>query len=60
MAARASRLENQDAIDAAIVSMLADPEEVLTCKHIVVLGNQLLVKLSHIRVKEIRKLMSRP
>ncbi|CAA3020605.1 plasma membrane ATPase 1 [Olea europaea subsp. europaea] len=27
MAARASRLENQDAIDAAIVSMLADPQE---------------------------------
>ncbi|GLT51569.1 hypothetical protein SLA2020_249700 [Shorea laevis] len=27
MAARASRLENQDAIDAAIVSMLADPTE---------------------------------
>lgn len=29
MAARASRLENQDAIDAAIVSMLADPKEVM-------------------------------
>lgn len=29
MAARASRLENQDAIDAAIVSMLGDPKEVL-------------------------------
>lgn len=29
MAARASRLENQDAIDAAIVAMLADPKEVL-------------------------------
>lgn len=29
-AARASRLENQDAIDAAIVSMLADPKEVPT------------------------------
>lgn len=28
MAARASRLENQDAIDAAIVGMLADPKEV--------------------------------
>jgi len=28
MAARASRLENQDAIDGAIVSMLADPKEV--------------------------------
>ncbi|EEF50267.1 H(\+)-transporting atpase plant/fungi plasma membrane type, putative [Ricinus communis] len=29
MAARASRLENQDAIDCAIVSMLADPKEIL-------------------------------
>lgn len=29
MAARASRLENQDAIDGAIVSMLADPKEVI-------------------------------
>lgn len=28
MAARASRLENQDAIDSAIVSMLSDPREV--------------------------------
>lgn len=28
MAARASRLENQDAIDSAIVSMLGDPKEV--------------------------------
>lgn len=28
MAARASRLENQDAIDAAIVSMLSDTKEV--------------------------------
>lgn len=28
MAARASRLENQDAIDGAIVAMLADPKEV--------------------------------
>jgi hypothetical protein len=32
MAARASRLENQDAIDAAIVSMLADSKEVVDCK----------------------------
>ncbi|KEH17835.1 putative proton-exporting ATPase [Medicago truncatula] len=30
MAARASRLENQDAIDCAIVSMLADPKEART------------------------------
>lgn len=30
LAARASRLENQDAIDAAIVNMLADPKEVPT------------------------------
>jgi H+-transporting ATPase len=28
LAARASRTENQDAIDAAIVGMLADPKEV--------------------------------
>jgi len=28
MAARASRIENQDAIDFAIVSMLPDPKEV--------------------------------
>jgi hypothetical protein len=28
MAARASRLENQDAIDFAIISMLPDPKEV--------------------------------
>lgn len=28
LAARASRLENQDAIDEAIVNMLADPKEV--------------------------------
>jgi H+-transporting ATPase len=28
LAARASRLENQDAIDAAIVGILADPKEV--------------------------------
>ncbi|RVW84514.1 Plasma membrane ATPase 2 [Vitis vinifera] len=33
MAARASRLENQDAIDAAIVSMLADPKEILNLAH---------------------------
>lgn len=28
MAAQASRVENQDAIDAAIVGMLSDPKEV--------------------------------
>jgi len=28
MAARAARLENQDAIDAAVVGMLGDPKEV--------------------------------
>lgn len=28
MAARASRVENQDAIDTAIVGMLSDPKEV--------------------------------
>lgn len=30
LAARASRTENQDAIDAAMVGMLADPKEVKT------------------------------
>lgn len=34
MAARASRLENQDAIDSAIVGMLADPKEVSHCHDI--------------------------
>jgi H+-transporting ATPase len=29
MAAQASRIENQDAIDTAIVGMLADPKEVI-------------------------------
>lgn len=29
MGARASRVENQDAIDACIVGMLADPKEVM-------------------------------
>jgi H+-transporting ATPase len=29
LAARASRVENQDAIDMAIINMLADPKEVL-------------------------------
>lgn len=29
MAARASRVENQDAIDTAVVGMLADPKEVM-------------------------------
>ncbi|KAF2308676.1 hypothetical protein GH714_012147 [Hevea brasiliensis] len=33
MAARASRVENQDAIDAAIVGMLADPKEILNLAH---------------------------
>lgn len=33
MAARASRVENQDAIDAAIVGMLADPKEVENLLH---------------------------
>lgn len=30
LAARAARMENQDAIDAAIVNMLSDPKEVKT------------------------------
>jgi len=29
LAARASRVENQDTIDMAIINMLADPKEVL-------------------------------
>ncbi|KAL2933035.1 ATPase 10 plasma membrane-type [Bienertia sinuspersici] len=33
LAARASRLENQDAIDAAIVNMLNDPKEILALCH---------------------------
>lgn len=33
MATRASRLENQDAIDTAIVSMLADPKEVVELQY---------------------------
>lgn len=38
LAARASRIENQDAIDAAVVGMLADPKEVkLLATKIVVL-----------------------
>ncbi|VAH95569.1 unnamed protein product [Triticum turgidum subsp. durum] len=33
MAARASRIENQDAIDTAIVGMLGDPKEILNLAH---------------------------
>ncbi|KAF3792684.1 ATPase 4 plasma membrane-type [Nymphaea thermarum] len=33
MAARASRTENQDAIDTAVVNMLADPREILNMAH---------------------------
>lgn len=33
MAARASRVENQDAIDTAIVGTLADPKEVCQLLH---------------------------
>ena len=33
-AARASRTENQDAIDASIVGMLADPREVCDVEHL--------------------------
>ena len=43
MAARASRLENQDAIDAAIVSMLADSKEVID--RITQNGNAILIGL---------------
>ena len=34
MGARASRVENQDAIDACIVGMLADPKEVMLIRKI--------------------------
>lgn len=37
MAARASRTENQDAIDTAIMSMLGDPKEVFYCCMIILL-----------------------
>ncbi|KNA13259.1 hypothetical protein SOVF_118430 [Spinacia oleracea] len=33
MSARASRIENQDAIDGAIVSMLSDPKQILALAH---------------------------
>jgi H+-transporting ATPase len=35
-AARASRVENQDAIDASIVNMLSDPKEVFIMIYILV------------------------
>lgn len=35
MAARASRIENQDAIDCAIVNMLADPMEVMNLNDLI-------------------------
>jgi H+-transporting ATPase len=35
LAARASRVENQDAIDMAIINMLADPKEVLHLFHLI-------------------------
>lgn len=34
LAARASRVENQDAIDASIVGMLGDPKEVSNWIHV--------------------------
>lgn len=39
-AARASRTENQDAIDASIVGMLGDPKEVLIKFQIYILFNE--------------------
>jgi hypothetical protein len=42
MAARASRIENQDAIDTAIVGILADPKEVrnfFSCGYVPVSGS---------------------
>lgn len=49
LAGRASRLENQDAIDTAIVSMLADPREVRELSLIRLLVT-LLEVLSHTKV----------
>lgn len=40
MAARASRVENQDAIDTAIVGMLADPKEVKSISIFILLAAQ--------------------
>lgn len=46
MGARASRVENQDAIDACIVGMLADPKEVMLYeKYNQVLLTQMLIVL---------------
>lgn len=43
MAARASRTENQDAIDTAIVGMLADPKEV--CSFVTGLEQRMMIIL---------------
>lgn len=43
MAARASRTENQDAIDTAIVGMLADPKEVYWSLYIIYIYIYILV-----------------
>lgn len=47
LAARASRIENQDAIDAAVVGMLADPKEVklLTTKIVVLQSIHLAINV---------------
>lgn len=44
MAARASRTENQDAIDTAIVGMLSDPKEVTLELHDCVIGVSILAR----------------
>jgi H+-transporting ATPase len=50
LAARASRVENQDAIDAAMVGMLADPKEVkLSALHNLTQSNE-RERLSHVHV----------
>lgn len=46
MAARASRLENQDAIDTAIVSMLGDPKEVSSFTQVSILVDDIYTLLS--------------
>lgn len=46
LGARASRVENQDAIDACIVGMLADPKEVMKYK-IIYKCKMIFTKQSH-------------
>ena len=52
-AAMASRVENQDAIDASIVGMLGDPKEVFTGKTLNEMSVNLL-HIYHIGISEVR------